>query len=448
MQKKWIYSYGELVGKSHAPRKIPCQDKALCRDGNGVHVAVVSDGCGSSDISQHGSLVTTEVLCNLFIDRFDELYDEEILATRQIIVNEIVAGLKKFISKKTSLFKEYRVSHKEKYQRFIQGRTEEEFDLDCLNATALFVAEKDGKFIIGQIGDGIIGAVIDRKLKIIMEEKKDGEINGTIYPGNIYTLAQEDPRWYATSRFQLKKPKNANLQGFILMSDGVDGLIDQRVAFQKKFAAGTGKLIKNTVKSESFEEAQKALNEELLPRLVEFSKARDDCSVSLLIQDDCEVDDNGYVITYYERPTTKGEEDIEEFDENFRIDDLELDAPKTAEEIKLEKEKEAKFEKQCQTLLEDIKQRISDEDAADFAKKAAYYFQAQSKAKLNEILEFYLDVLDGITEQKFYVLDRNEKKYRNLTYIYQFDNKIVKLPGGKITRREEDETKAKDSVVR
>ncbi len=435
MSKKWIYTYGELVGKSHLPRKIPCQDKALCAHENDVFVAVVSDGCGSSDISQHGSDVTTKAICDLFTKRFDELYNDEILSTRITIVNEIAAALQNFVDKNPKVFDAYKAKSKEKYESFVKRRTENEWKLDCLNATALFVAQKNGQFMLGQIGDGIIGAVIDSKIKIVMEEKKDGEVNGTIYPINIYNLAKSDERWYATSQFQLKKPRNANIEGFILMSDGVDGLIDQRIAFQKKFAAGVGKLIKNTVKAETFEEAQSSLNDELLPRLVEFSKARDDCSLALLIQDDCEVDDDGYIVTHYERPVTKDDEEEETIDEHFRIDNLDLDTEKTAEEIKAEREKEKVYEQENLSLLEEIKQQINEKEAELFYAKAVAYFVSQSKLKINEVLSCYLNMLKNLDEDKVYTFERTEKEYKNLTFIYQLDDKVERMQGNKIARR-------------
>lgn len=435
MSKNWIYTYGERVGKSHLPKKIPCQDKALCAYKNDVYVAVVSDGCGSSEISQHGSLVTTQAICDLFTERFDELYNEEILTTRKTIVNGIVGELQNFIATNEKIFEDYKIKSKEKYESFTARRSEEEWQLDCLNATVLFVAQKHDQFILGQIGDGIIGAVIDNKIKIVMEEKKDGEVNGTIYPANIYNLAKEDDRWFATSQFQLKKPRNANLQGFILMSDGVDGLIDQRIAFQKKFAAGVGKLIKNTIKAESLDERQKSLNDELLPRLVEFSKARDDCSLALLIQDDCEVDDDGYVVTHYERPVIKDEEEDEEFDEHFRIDDLELDTEKTPAEIREEKEKEKSYEKDNLELLETIKTKIDEKEAVAFYKKATVFFQYQSNLRVTELLNCYLNMLKNLDNENIYTFERNEKEYKNLTIIYQFDEKVERMMGNKITRR-------------
>ncbi len=296
----WFFNYGEMVGKSHLPKQIPCQDKALCACENGVSVAVVSDGCGSSDISQYGSDTTTKALCKLFTEKFDEVYDAEILDTRKIIVDAIVDGLKQFISENIEIFEEYKVTHADKYAEFTQKHTEEAFYLDCLNATALFVAEKDGKYMIGQIGDGVIGAVIGNKLKIIMEEKKEEEVNGTFYPTSLYAFAQKDPRWYGSSRFQLKKPRNAVVQAFILSTDGVDSFFDLRTPFQKKYTSGVDKLFRGTVEAESFEQGQKILTEGFLPALVEGSRSRDDCGVAVMVRGDYAIDE--YVVTQYERP--------------------------------------------------------------------------------------------------------------------------------------------------
>ena len=308
MSKEWFLNYGELAGKSHLSRKIPCQDRALCRQGNGVTVAVLSDGCGSSPISQYGSQVTTESLCKLLIEEVDAIHSAQILTSRKMIVDAIVLSLYGFIRSNGEIFSAYKAENIEKYNEFTQKRSEEEFFLDALNATALFAAEKEGEYIIGQIGDGVIGGVVRNRLKIIMEEKKEGEINGTFYPANIYTLALKNPDWYGCAQFQLKKPKNTDVSAFILTSDGVDSFFDLRVPFQKKYTTGVDKLFRCTVEASSFEESKAILDEQFLPALVNGSRAMDDCSVAVIVRKDYFIGQDGYAVTMYERPKEAAEQ--------------------------------------------------------------------------------------------------------------------------------------------
>ena len=308
MSKEWFLNYGELAGKSHLSRKIPCQDRALCRQGNGVTVAVLSDGCGSSPISQYGSQVTTECLCKLFIEEFDAIHSAQILTSRKMIVDAIVLSLYGFIRSNGEIFSAYKAENIEKYNEFTQKRSEEEFFLDALNATALFAAEKEGEYIIGQIGDGVIGGVVRNRLKISMEEKKEGEINGTFYPANIYTLALKNPDWYGCAQFQLKKPKNTDVSAFILTSDGVDSFFDLRVPFQKKYTTGVDKLFRCTVEASSFEESKAILDEQFLPALVNGSRAMDDCSVAVIVRKDYFIGQDGYAVTMYEMPKEAAEQ--------------------------------------------------------------------------------------------------------------------------------------------
>ena len=55
---KYLISYGELVGKIHVAKNIPCQDKVICLQRNQVSVAVLSDGCSSSEFSHFGAEIT------------------------------------------------------------------------------------------------------------------------------------------------------------------------------------------------------------------------------------------------------------------------------------------------------------------------------------------------------------------------------------------------------
>lgn len=421
MSKEWFLNYGELAGKSHLSRKIPCQDRALCRQGNGVTVAVLSDGCGSSPISQYGSQVTTECLCKLFIEEFDTIHSAQILTSRKMIVDAIVLSLYGFIRSNGEIFSAYKAENIEKYNEFTQKRSEEEFFLDALNATALFAAEKEGEYIIGQIGDGVIGGVVRNRLKIIMEEKKEGEINGTFYPANIYTLALKNPDWYGCAQFQLKKPKNTDVSAFILTSDGVDSFFDLRVPFQKKYTTGVDKLFRCTVEASSFEESKAILDEQFLPALVNGSRAMDDCSVAVIVRKDYFIGQDGYAVTMYERPKEAAEQSpAEQSPADAKTTVSEGRTPECAQN-----EWYGEFGEEYLGLEQRIRERIGEEAEGVLEKLGKTEGEAAHKM---EVMRMYASILDAIATFGCFDFDPTIHDERIFGEIYDMDAGISCKP--------------------
>ena len=426
MSKEWFLNYGELAGKSHLSRKIPCQDRALCRQGNGVTVAVLSDGCGSSPISQYGSQVSTECLCKLFIEEFDAIHSAQILTSRKMIVDAIVLSLYGFIRSNGEIFSAYKAENIEKYNEFTQKRSEEEFFLDALNATALFAAEKEGEYIIGQIGDGVIGGVVRNRLKIIMEEKKEGEINGTFYPANIYTLALKNPDWYGCAQFQLKKPKNTDVSAFILTSDGVDSFFDLRVPFQKKYTTGVDKLFRCTVEASSFEESKAILDEQFLPALVNGSRAMDDCSVAVIVRKDYFIGQDGYAVTMYERPKEAAEQSPAE---QSPAEQSPVDAKTTVSEGRTPECAQnvwyGEFGEEYLGLEQRIRERIGEEAEGVLEKFGKTEGEAAHKM---EVMRMYASVLDAIATFGCFDFDPTIHDERIFGEIYDMDAGISCKP--------------------
>lgn len=421
MSKEWFLNYGELAGKSHLSRKIPCQDRALCRQGNGVTVAVLSDGCGSSPISQYGSQVTTECLCKLFIEEFDAIHSAQILTSRKMIVDAIVLSLYGFIRSNGEIFSAYKAENIEKYNEFTQKRSEEEFFLDALNATALFAAEKEGEYIIGQIGDGVIGGVVRNRLKIIMEEKKEGEINGTFYPANIYTLALKNPDWYGCAQFQLKKPKNTDVSAFILTSDGVDSFFDLRVPFQKKYTTGVDKLFRCTVEASSFEESKAILDEQFLPALVNGSRAMDDCSVAVIVRKDYFIGQDGYAVTMYERPKEAAEQSpAEQSPADAKTTVSEGRTPECAQNVWY-----GEFGEEYLGLEQRIRERIGEEAEGVLEKLGKTEGEAAHKM---EVMRMYASILDAIATFGCFDFDPTIHDERIFGEIYDMDAGISCKP--------------------
>lgn len=227
---KWLVNSALSIGKSHlrAEPIIPCQDNVLTCQQKGVIVMALSDGCGSSSISQYGSEITVKALCDILTKDFNELYLLSDVELKKKIIAGVVDGLKAFISSHTDIINEFKQNNPNHYQTFInnwQGfnSAEKIYPLTLLDATVQFVAIKGHKAIIGRLGDGIIGMVKDKSLSILsMEDKVGVEENVTMYPSTIL-LALENPNFNPWNAFEIIKLDDANdCSMFLITSDGLE----------------------------------------------------------------------------------------------------------------------------------------------------------------------------------------------------------------------------------
>lgn len=302
---RYLMAYGERVGRSHGT-KTPCQDKALCIQRDGVNVAVLSDGCGSAPLSQYGSKLTVEAVGNFLADNFDDLVANGFLEnananldTRKRLVKQIVDTELNAIENDPEMhevFYKYKEEHMDHFNNYTSRHSEECYWLSLMHATLVFFAEKNGKAIFGQIGDGFLGLLASGKMRIFIEEDKiPGAKNATCYPDNIYEFAltrAEKDDWYFFRSFKMGIASSEHIEGVMLTSDGVDSFFDKSVRFQMKYAqnAVTG-LFNRIQNAESFEERQEIINELYLPKLVAGSSTFDDCSIALLITPDAKIEE-------------------------------------------------------------------------------------------------------------------------------------------------------------
>ena len=302
---RYLMAFGELVGRSHGT-KTPCQDKALCIQRDGANVAVLSDGCGSAPLSQYGSKLTVEAVGNFLADNFDDLVAHGFLEnananleTRKRLVKEIVdleLNSIKNDPEMNEVFTKYRDEHMEHYNNYTSRHSEECYWLSLMHATLVFFAEKNGKAIFGQIGDGFLGLLASGKMRIFIEEDKiPGAKNATCYPDNIYEFAltrEEKDDWYFFRSFKMGIANSEHIEAVMLTSDGVDSFFDKSVRFQMSYAknAVTG-LFNRIQQAESFEERQSIINDLYLPKLVAGSSTFDDCSIALLIAPNAKIEE-------------------------------------------------------------------------------------------------------------------------------------------------------------
>jgi len=250
----WKTQHGFVIGKSHESSATPCQDYASSFEDDTFNISVLSDGCGSSSHSDIGSKLVVQSTIKMIVEKFDEIISNDPVESRLSILNYINKAL-------------------------LEKASELEVDIKELNATLLFVAIKNNdQLLLGHLGDGFIGAVKNTKLEIKSLEKKEDEVNGT-----VYTTTEN-----AHVHFDLRKGSIKDYQGFILMSDGSgEALVDSRIAFEKKFINSVAGILE-FVGSKEIDQSQKMITD-YLEKIKSHIQSGDDCSLSILVKDNIKI---------------------------------------------------------------------------------------------------------------------------------------------------------------
>ena len=109
--------------------------------------------------------------------------------------------------------------------------------------------------------------------------------------------------------FQVRKPFNANINGVILTSDGVEAFFrPEGDNFHKRYR-DLNPLFSKIIEAKTVEDSNKILYDEYLPWLVN-QYPFDDCSIAILISPDYQI--NEYVVKEYPRPPMDKDDSIEQ----------------------------------------------------------------------------------------------------------------------------------------
>lgn len=196
----WKVINAEITGTSHKKSGTKCQDvtKKLVTDN--CCTIVLADGAGSAALSEIGAELTCESVVKIFHQNFDALFDMDCSLAKTKIIHSIRTRLG---------IKAKRLNRKK----------------DELASTLLFVSIKDSKYIVGHIGDGVIGTINEKGDVFALSEPENGEFANTTY----FTTSKN-----YKSHLRLYKGKVDNYNSFFLMSDGAaDCLFHKK---QKAFA--------------------------------------------------------------------------------------------------------------------------------------------------------------------------------------------------------------------
>ena len=239
----WVSVDYSIQGKSHQRTNTPCQDKTVCTTFNGVYVAALADGAGSCIFSHFGAEVTTLAISELLQSNFDEYFrNSNSLQVKKQLIEKINEKLQKTAEKLKST-------------------------IDELSSTLLFVAIKDSRFILGHIGDGVIGYIKNAEIKVASAPDNGEFVNTT-----IFTTSRD-----VIKKMKIIKGEVSSIDGFILMSDGPEAVFYNKR--NKYLARGLKKLtlLSQLIPQDNF---RKILDITFNNQILKFTQ--DDCSLIFL----------------------------------------------------------------------------------------------------------------------------------------------------------------------
>ncbi len=240
--KQWKTAGVYLKGKSHIKSEIPCQDRVYSLSKGNTYVIALSDGAGSRKHSQYGAEISTKIICKLLTKKFNQLYSQNTDKIAQSLMNTIL----KYI-----IYKAKQMNS----------------SINDFASTLLFVAVKDSNYIMGHIGDGVIGRINNDGIEVLSHPDNGEYANQTYFITNPSTI----------DHFRINKGNIGNTTGFVLMSDGTsESLYDKK---RQTLSPISKQMLEwlNTNDTKTVTEAlNKNVSEYIIPRTT------DDCSINLM----------------------------------------------------------------------------------------------------------------------------------------------------------------------
>jgi hypothetical protein len=239
----WHTQTAAVTGRGHLRQGLPCQDRTWSLSRNGVTAIALADGAGSAPLSHEGAACAVQTVCGVLCERFDAL---STAATPLDMRRAVLEPVRQSIQARANALN-------------VSAR-----DLAC---TLLAVAVKGDAYLIFHVGDGVIGYQKAGKL-LVASAPQNGEFANTTT--------------FVTSPDALKKSRvlrgtQAELEGFVLMSDGCEAALYQKR--KRSLAILVKRLFQRTAMFSP--EAGEAHLTEMLETIIS-ARTQDDCSLALL----------------------------------------------------------------------------------------------------------------------------------------------------------------------
>ena len=73
----WQTQIDRVTGRGHQRQGMPCQDRVLSMERNGVTAIALADGAGSAALSHEGAECAVQAVCELLCENFDALFSAQ-----------------------------------------------------------------------------------------------------------------------------------------------------------------------------------------------------------------------------------------------------------------------------------------------------------------------------------------------------------------------------------
>ena len=204
--QSWKQCGTAVQGKDHINAGVVCQDNVASACKNGVHAIALSDGGGSRKFSEVGSEYSTRAVCALLVEKFDDFYARQ---------QQIAEGG----PKADKLLMRLRLEILDAVLDALRTQVTPERALPDFGCTLQFAAVKDGRYIVGHVGDGVIAALYQRGLARRVEVLSHPENGGG--PNITFFITDHD----AKDHLRLQHGECHQLEGILMMSDGPEEVL-------------------------------------------------------------------------------------------------------------------------------------------------------------------------------------------------------------------------------
>lgn len=239
---RWMTVAAAVPGVSHEKKGESCQDAVHTIRQDGVTVLALADGAGSVRYARQGAECATRCACDWISRSFDALWDME---PAEIAVSVVQQALERL----QSLARELSAAPRD------------------LASTLAFVAVKRERYIVGNLGDGVIGCERRGQLDVLCHPRRGEFANQT------YFLTSD----FAARCFEIKKGDSRDVTAFSLMSDGA------AEAFYQRRDKSLGRGVQQVSRwLEQYPASQIARQLEVNLREQVRARTDDDCSLAVL----------------------------------------------------------------------------------------------------------------------------------------------------------------------
>lgn len=241
MFRTWKMVSGQVQGRAHQRRSLPCQDRTYTLSRRQTFVIALADGAGSYRRSDQGANLAVRATSRALVSQFDVLYSMHPQDVARSIVDVVMHRLTR--------------------------ATGPSDDVRELSSTLLFVAVKGERYLAGHLGDGVTG-YYDGEACCVLSTPDNGE-----YTNLTYFTTDSD----AVPRFRVYRGVLQEHRGFFLMSDGAASSLYAKK--DRVFAPALNEIFQWLELYPSYKVAR-ALGKNL--QSVIRNRTHDDCSLALM----------------------------------------------------------------------------------------------------------------------------------------------------------------------